>query len=291
MPVHPKILRWVGSLSYATPDLDALALRVPNIGFTITGNDFNTLAVVVSPESGFATEEAWYEQLRLTKWFTDTTMCRFNATNFPDIVNMPEQWSDAYVAAYRNAFLAWYHDELRPRIDPRLVYFAGDMENFAVGEPISGVTARAFDRITEIFRERRNNYAWVRAIPTASLAYANHGFLRRGCLTGYIGIEGGATIQPLANMLAIIAANEAGTTSIWMCDPVSYMQEGDLDGGEARFREYLEDVLGAGAERVILFPSVEAEDRPAQDAIIENVLTTAVGEDWGSEDHIDGYEE
>jgi len=51
MPAHPRILRWVGSLSYASPALDALARRIPNIGF-----------VVITAVPTTAIAESWGEE-------------------------------------------------------------------------------------------------------------------------------------------------------------------------------------------------------------------------------------
>lgn len=270
---NTKILRFVRSLEYETDTLDALIPRIPMVDFVISAwPSFESLAVEPFLESGFETEQEWYDHLADVGYFTEVTMCRYNAAQWPDLTNMPTAWTEPWWLIYKAAWEAWWNDLLNhgsgitTKLGTDGIVAALDMEAWD-GVSITGATFEAWNAITEINGDRRNNYAWMANVPAGNEAYGNEVPVPRASINTYLG----SSPYPIANVLEMIEANEPETATVWVLDPISYAQEGDSDGGKARYKAYVGAILAMGVELIILFPSVEIEDRPEQDAIIAEV--------------------
>jgi hypothetical protein len=269
---NTKILRFVRSLENATPELDATIPRIPMVDFVLgTWPDFTTLEVEPFLESGFETEEEWYDHLADVGYFTEVTMCRYNATDWPDITDMPTAWTAPWVAIYQAAWETWWNslagqgEGIATKLSTDGVMAALDMEAWD-GISIAGATFDAWDAITTVNGSLRNNYAWMADVPAGSEAYGNEVPVPRASINTYLGTSN----YPIANVLDMLDANDAATATVWVSDPSTFEEEGDTDGGAARYKAYVEAILDAGVELIILFPTGPGV-RADQDEIIGDV--------------------
>jgi hypothetical protein len=270
---NTKITRFVESLEYESPAMDAVIPRIPIVEFDIGAwPDFGSLRVIPVLESGFETEELFYLHLANVGYFTEVTMCRYNAADWPDLTNMPPAWGEDWVLAYTAAWEAWWGSlsskgsEVSAKLAGDGIVAALDMEATDGSDYES--TFDAWDAITTVNGSLRSNYGWMADIPAGSEIYGVEVAVPRAAINTYVGNAPSTTIYPIANVLAMIAANDPATATVWLQDPIHFKQGADADGGRSRYKAYCKAILAAGVELIILFPGVELADRAAQDAII-----------------------